>query len=104
MAVIPQCDLIGQAALSQRVGKGGTHRAGADNHNFSRFPGSILHRSFSVPAHAFRSRPHVRRSLEFQTAFYSLDDARRLQASFFQSRISAFFIAHSLSWHSSSTK
>jgi hypothetical protein len=68
MAVIPQCDLIGQAALSQRVGKGGTHRAGANNHNFSRFPGSILHRSFSVAAHAFRGYPHVRRSLEFQTA------------------------------------
>jgi hypothetical protein len=46
--VIAQKYLIGQAALSQRIGKGGTNGSGADNHDLSWFPWGINHQSSSV--------------------------------------------------------
>jgi hypothetical protein len=44
MIGIAQGDLIGQTALGQRVGKSGTHRAGANNHDLSWFPRVIIHK------------------------------------------------------------
>jgi hypothetical protein len=43
MVGIAQGNLIGQTALGQRIGKGGTHGARANNHHFSRFPRFIIH-------------------------------------------------------------
>jgi hypothetical protein len=48
MVGIAQGNLIGQAALGQRVGKGGTHGARANNHHLSRFPRFIIHFCSSV--------------------------------------------------------
>ena len=46
MIGIEQDDLIGQTALRQRVGKSGTHSAGANNHYLSWFP-CVTHNSVS---------------------------------------------------------
>jgi hypothetical protein len=48
MIGIAQGDLIGQTTLGQRVGKSGTHRAGANDHNFSWFPRVVIHKYSSV--------------------------------------------------------
>jgi hypothetical protein len=50
MIGIAQGDLIGQTTLGQRVGKRGTHRSGANNHNLSWSPSVITHLCSSVAA------------------------------------------------------
>ena len=59
---VQQADLVGQSALGQREGEGGTHRAGADNHHLSRLPILVIH-VFTVRKSAGWRKRGTRRTL-----------------------------------------
>jgi hypothetical protein len=72
MIGIAQGDLIGQTTLGQRVGKSGTHRAGANDHDLSWFPRVIIHKYSSVVVPTVFVNGNVSHWSELQLAIYHL--------------------------------
>jgi hypothetical protein len=68
MVGVAQGNLIGQTALGQRIGKGGTHGARANNHHLSRFPRFIIHFYSSVALQTVFGNENVKPLPELQIA------------------------------------